>query len=356
MKKKIIFFIPFLNYGGAERVTLLLASKLSAKKYNKYLMFLNNKENHKIEYGNFQIIDLKKLRLRSSIFKIVKEINSIKPDIIFSSIGYINIIIIICRYFTFHKYKIIIREANLPSISIKKNKNTKLFKFLYNFFYPKADKILVSSKIMKNDMIENFSINSRKIFLLNNPVDCNKILSKIDNKKNIKRKKIELVACGRLTYQKGFDRLIYWAQKFNISYNLQIIGDGEQRLILEKLIKEKNLESKIFLIGNKKEPYQDIFNADAFLLSSRWEGMPNVVLEAMVCGTKIIASKEIKQLKEFKILIDKNFLNIAKDQDDFINLVNNLKKIKYINKSNNLPSNFHINQVILIFEKIIEKL
>ena len=209
---------------------------------------------------------------------------------------------------------------------------------------------------MKNDMIENFSINSRKIFLLNNPVDCNKILSKIDNKKNIKRKKIELVACGRLTYQKGFDRLIYWAQKFNISYNLQIIGDGEQRLILEKLIKEKNLESKIFLIGNKKEPYQDIFNADAFLLSSRWEGMPNVVLEAMVCGTKIIASEEIKQLKEFKILIDKKLLNIAKDQDDFINLVNNLKKIKYINKSNNLPSNFHINQVILIFEKIIEKL
>jgi len=355
-KKRILFFLPFINFGGAEKVTLLLADKLSTKKYDKYLIILNNSKNYKIEYDNFKIIDLKKLRLRNSIFSIIRSINSIKPDIIFSSIGYINIFIILCRYFCFHKYKIIIREANLPSISLGNNKNTELFKYLYKFLYPKADKILVSSKTMKNDLIENFHISSKKIFILNNPVDCNKILSKIDNSKSSKRKKIELVACGRLTYQKGFDRLINWAEQFNISYNLKIIGDGEEKSKLENIIKEKKLKSNIYLMGNIKNPYQDIFDADAFLLSSRWEGMPNVVLEAMVCGTKIIASEEIKQLNEFKTLIDKKFLNIANGQNDFINQVNNLEKNNYLNKSNHLPLNFDINQVSFIFEKIIKDL
>ena len=109
MKKiKILFFIPFFTYGGAEKVTLLLANRLPAKKYDKYLMVLNDKYSYKFKFNDLKIINLNKKRLRSAIFTIFKTINSSKPNLVFSSIGYINIVLILCRFFSPHKYKIII--------------------------------------------------------------------------------------------------------------------------------------------------------------------------------------------------------------------------------------------------------
>jgi glycosyltransferase involved in cell wall biosynthesis len=101
------------------------------------------------------------------------------------------------------------------------------------------------------------------------------------------------VASGRLTFQKGFDRLLFWFSKLeNKNSTLVILGDGSLK---DELIRESELlglQDVVNFIGFCDNPWQWYAGADVFLLPSRWEGMPNSALEALACGTPVIATME----------------------------------------------------------------
>jgi glycosyltransferase involved in cell wall biosynthesis len=102
---------------------------------------------------------------------------------------------------------------------------------------------------------------------------------------------IRLVAMGRLEYQKGFDLLIHAvALCNNPRLRLRILGEGPLRSELEALARERGVASQVHLEGFQVNPYPILQRAHAFVLSSRFEGLPNVILEALACGTPVIAT------------------------------------------------------------------
>ena len=306
-KKKILFLLPNLEAGGAERVLINYTRILDAAKYEMTLIIIN-------DYGDLQnyipghvkLVNLNIKRSRYAFLKLIQATNSIQPDYIFSSTNRTNILLLLIKPFLKGSPKIIIREPSSPKALYETKYLKKYYKLLSCFLYPRANKIIAQTESMKNEIERIYHINDRKVINIQNPLDTNYINSSLKQSKNpFNCSTTNIVAAGRLRKIKGFDILIKSFKKVLASdenFRLYILGKktGTESCTqeLEKLIKTLNLQKFVKLIGHKKNPYPYYKNADLFVLSSRWEGMPNVVLENLYLGTPVVATRCVPILSE----------------------------------------------------------
>ncbi|RZJ40783.1 MAG: glycosyltransferase, partial [Chryseobacterium sp.] len=153
--------------------------------------------------------------------------------------------------------------------------------------------IIAQSDDMMNDLISNFKINRSKIIKINNPVDfdfINEKLSISHKPESFKYNYKNVVAIGNLSARKGFDNLLkVFSRLKNEKIILHILGDGKDREILHQMKDFLGLKNVVFH-GRQENPYEFLKFADLFILSSRYEGFPNVLLEAGACGTYSLAN------------------------------------------------------------------
>lgn len=290
MQKKIsiIFILPDLETGGAERIVTTIANHLPREKFEPKIMLLR-KEGGYLQFlkDDVEIIDLKIERIRNSLFPILKEIKKQKPDIVFSGFGEVNAYLSMFIKL-FPKTKFIARETNVVS----KHVTRKEIRFFYKF-YNNYHKIICQSDDMQNDLLQNFKIKNDKLIKINNPVDFDFIEDKlkISEKPEVFNNDFKnVVAVGNLSSRKGFDNLLnVFSHLKNEKILLHILGDGRDKDLLHQMKKDLNLDNVNFH-GQQKNPYQFLKFADLFVLSSRYEGFPNVLLEAGACGTYSLAN------------------------------------------------------------------
>ncbi|AGC40833.1 hypothetical protein G148_1529 [Riemerella anatipestifer RA-CH-2] len=165
-KKEIIFILPDMEMGGAERIVTTIANHLPREKFTPKIMLLR-KEGGYLDFlkKDIDIIDLKTPRIRHSLKPILREIWRRKPDIVFSGFGEVNAYLSIFTRL-FPKVKFIARETNVVS----KHVTRKEIKFFYKF-YNNFHTIIAQSDDMAEDLIKNFNIKPNKITKINNPVD-----------------------------------------------------------------------------------------------------------------------------------------------------------------------------------------
>jgi len=289
MKKiSILFILPDLETGGAERIVTTIANHLPRSMFEPKIMLLR-KEGGYLEFlkEDVEIIDLKTPRIRHSILPILKEIRKRNPDIVFSGFGEVNAYLALFIKF-FPKIKFIARETNVVSQHVTR----KEIRFFYRF-YNNYDKIICQSDDMQNDLIENFKIKKEKLIKINNPVDFEFIEEKLaisEKPESFKGDFKNIVAIGNLSSRKGFDNLLkVFSHLKNEKILLHILGDGKDKELLHQMKSDLGLKNIIFH-GPQKNPYQFLKFADLFTLSSRYEGFPNVLLEAGACGTYSLAN------------------------------------------------------------------
>ncbi|HIP59686.1 MAG TPA: glycosyltransferase [Campylobacterales bacterium] len=293
--KKIMFVMPSLTGGGAERVMLTLIKHIDKEKFLPVFV-LTKKEGRFLNVletlpKGVEVIDLEENQARYAIFKIAKVIKEIKPDIVFSTLGYLNLLIAVIRPFYSKNIKFISRESNTVSIENRQENYPKVFDWLYKKVYNNFDLIITQSKYMRDDLIQNFGTEAEKITVINNPVDSESISKNFNELGHslFDQNKINLIAVGRLAPQKGFDVLVDAISYLDDRFRLIILGEGNEEEALTKQIKTLGLMEKIRLLGFQHNPYAYMREADLFILSSRYEGLPNVVLESYVCGTACVA-------------------------------------------------------------------
>lgn len=282
MKKSIIFILPDLETGGAERIITTIANHLPRDKFSPSILLLR-KEGAYLDFlkPDVEIIDIQTPRIRNSLKPILLEIKRRKPDIVFSGFGEVNAYLsLFIRLFP--KTKFIARETNVVSQHVTR----KEIRFFYKF-YNSYDKIIAQSNDMEIDLIKNFGIRKSKLIKINNPVDIDFIEEKLKESE----KPVEfspqykhVVAIGNLSARKGFDNLLkVFSRLKNQNILLHILGDGKDKEVLLQMREMLGLDHVIFH-GKKSNPYQFLKFADLFILSSRYEGFPNVLLEAGTCG------------------------------------------------------------------------
>ncbi len=358
MKTKIMFVLPTLNGGGAERVAVNILRQLDLKKF-KVTLVLVEKTGILLELipSNIEIIDLGAKKTMFSILKLRKIISRVKPDIIFSTLIRTHIAVELALTGIKKRPKIIYRSPNSPKLLLENNQLSVLMRKLLERAYRNADLILAQTPEMKDEIEKFHGIEANKITVFLNPIDSKLIDEKIQNIQNpFDRNYINVVAAGRLIHQKGFDILIQSFQKVierNNKFRLYIIGEdvvGEKKKLIS-LAKSIGLEKYIIFLGFQTNPYKYFYYSDLYVLSSRWEGLPNTVLENLYLKKPIVATKCISFMDTLIADGQNGILVDVGDQEALAQAILNYEKIDTEYKS----INFDTSNIEDIFKKTIEK-
>lgn len=289
-KKNIMVLIYHLRNGGAERVASNLCDELS-KKYHVILVTCEEKSDIDYSCGVERIVVDEMRAKYFKLFDTVKQIKNIKKKYhithTISFTAQMNYLNVMSRV----RDNIIISIRNY--ISLAENDNTEKNIYMNRLSIKYADKITVVSKVLGKDLINNFGARKNKIYSIYNFVDKDKINNNLKEKNNIKLSRNTIITVGRLNNQKGHINLIR-AFKYVVDEvsdaKLLVLGQGPLEERIKKEIKKLHLEKNIELLGYQKNPYIYMKNSSCFVLSSFYEGMPNVVLEAMYVDLPVIST------------------------------------------------------------------
>ncbi len=298
-KHHILFIVPSLAGGGAERFAVNLLRHIDRGRFKLSLIIISASDDRYLNDipQDVEIFVLNKKRVRSAVVDIVKLIRKHKPNTVFSVQGHLSLFIILFRRFFSKKITMIAYEASIVTSNLKNDLISIALRFLYKYFYKYFDIVVCQSVVMQNDLINNFNLNANKTIVIFNPVDADRICALASQSIPIHIHSPNLfnfVAVGRLSPEKGFDILIEAISMLERSdVSLTIVGEGPLLESLVAQVKFLKLESQVNFIGFLSNPFPLVKKADALILSSHFEGMPNVVLEALACDTPVLATPAV---------------------------------------------------------------
>lgn len=294
-KTRIMIMLPVMSAGGAERVTLNLLKGLPRDEFEIFLLLIK-------EGGEFlskvpadiKIFILNKNRLRYAIPWIINLVWKHRIQVVLPTLGGFSLQILMLKSFFPPYTRVIIREVIAHSGLIEQEPKRKHVLRRNKSLYPQADTIISLCRYMADDLEEMLGMSLKNQQIIYNPVDIEGIQAKAGGSAPFPAEGLHIVAAGRLEPQKGFKRLIEAFPALlerKSAAHLWIIGEGGLRTELERLAEESGAGERIHLPGYQDNPYQWIGHADLFVLSSLYEGLPNILLEAIACNCPVISLK-----------------------------------------------------------------
>ncbi len=287
---KIVILMGSLTMGGAERVATTLASYLSKHDVETYLISFDKNESSYFIETSVHFINNKDCK-RTGKYKGIKQrisflfdtLNEIKPDLIFTMFCVTNIYALLYKFFGNRKVKVVSSERCNP-----KSKDRKGIKEILNkFSSTKCDGFIFQTEKAKKCYSKKVQ---KKSIVIHNAVS-NPMLNEVDTSTLMTKNVIS--SMGRLEEQKAQDIMIKAFEPIARSYpdyKLIIYGEGSKRKDLEKLISKLNLQKNVFLPGNDEKAILKVAQSKIFVLTSRFEGMPNALIEAMALGIPSIST------------------------------------------------------------------
>lgn len=291
-RKKILFIIPTLAYGGSENVFALIVNNIDQTLFEPILVVLNHDESQRPIDPSIKVIKLSIVRVRYAALKILRIVKQEKPDIVCSTLSHLNQYLSFFKLFVSPSIKFIARESTVVSINNQIQSFPKLSNFIVSKMYKNFDVIICQSTDMFNDLMHVYKLDSSKLKIINNPVDIDtiQIKSKID-KVPSKLKPYRFISVAGLENPKGIDRALQALAivKESLDFEYLIIGNGSKKDGLIALSHELGLSNNVTFLGWQKNPFNWMVSADLFILPSRFEGFPNVLNEAAALGLPAVA-------------------------------------------------------------------
>ncbi len=297
--KKIMFFIASLYQGGGERVVSELSLHLPLLYHTETTILLfENRVSYPYK-GKLLSLDvplstnpfLRFCNFFLRLFQFCNVLRKEKPDYVISLGNGANMMNILCN-----------RKKAIPRVDLFLSESARgfwglVYKIFVRFFFNGAQYIVSVSKAAADDLVEHYGVSEDRIRIIYNPVDIERIQAL--SKESLPLMYQEafthdvIITMGRLTKQKGQWHLISAFRKVKESVSnakLFILGDGELRDFLQNKAKEYALEHDVYFPGFQKNPFPFLAHAKLFVLSSFFEGLPDVLLEAMACGLPIVST------------------------------------------------------------------
>ena len=284
--------MPSMEVGGVEK-NLFLVSNFLRKKFSKVSLITISKSYKKKFHKSIKFISLssdiwdkygKKFKYFLALILLIKEILNNRNLVVFSFQANVYCIII-CKLFGVK----VISRSNAAPIGWS---NNSLKRYIFKIVLNLADKVMVNSMQFKKDLKREFNIDAICIY---NPLNTKEIRQK-SKKKTLSifrtKKKLKILNIGRFTEQKDQITLLKSLKYLEniLEYEAILIGKGILKNTLKKYVKKNNLQNKVKILDPVNNPYNLLKQTDIFILSSKFEGLPNVLLEALVLNKFVISS------------------------------------------------------------------
>lgn len=296
---RVALFLGFFGGGGVERITANLAHGFVKSGVEIDLLHYDKESPHLWRLpSETRIIPLKASTVYQSLPGIVSYLRRERASALLSASHYMNEVCLLAKLISGSQTRVIVAEHNQLS---KKTRNATTFKnrltpLSSHFLYPWADGIVAVSDGVAKDLAQTANLSLDKITTIYNPVITKEMLTNAEEPVNhpwLTSKKCPVIlGVGKLEAQKNFPNLIRAFAKIRAvrEARLIILGWGPNRSQLEDLVKELNLEDDVDLPGYVQNPYPYMAHASVFALSSAWEGLPTVLIEAMALKTPVVST------------------------------------------------------------------
>lgn len=297
----ITFFLPNLSAGGAERVLMAISGEIATRGYRCDLVTARSDGQWTSAVSaNIRHVSLESAKPLYSVPKLIRYIRRERPIAMLSSVFSANLAALMACHMSLLPVRCIIREAYRAGEEIKASSalttlgNTIALRVLYR----RADAVITLSSALAKHILEVAHIPRNKICVIPNPV----LPYTEEQAHQIEKCDIAslIVACGRLEPQKDFATLLraFAIVRTHRTVKLAILGEGSQSEKLRSLSMELGIEGDVCFIGHASKPHQWMRRAGVFVSTSRCEGFPNVLLEALDSGCQIVSTNSSDSVSE----------------------------------------------------------
>jgi glycosyltransferase involved in cell wall biosynthesis len=297
-KKTIALFIMSFRAGGGERVMVDIANAIAEEgQYQVDLLVVKPVGQYATQvHEKVNVVSLDAGRIIFSLPKLISYLRRERPEALMALDEYTHVLALVAKMFARVDTRIILRVGNMYSVLYKNYKRLrdKIVPFISRRIYKKADAIIAVSEGVKADVIKLFSIKPERIIVIPNPKDIEMIREKAKEPvEDIPSDLPLIVSVGRLRVQKNFPILIEAFAKVlrEVPSRLVLVGTGREEQRLREFATKQGLsDDAIIFTGFQDNPYKYMMQASVYVLSSLWEGLPNSLIEAMVCGAPVVAA------------------------------------------------------------------
>lgn len=299
---KICFVIPTLTSGGAERVAVTVLSALDGRRHERvlYLFSADNAVYLDRVAPGVRIVVARRSSWIGRMRELAAFVREFRPDIVMPFLSYFITAVAVKTAGT---RSIVVFNQGTPTSGFlhdpdfqwERPLRRRLFAAMTRYFYNRADAIVATSQGVADDLAANFGVARSKIHILHNPVDLDAIAQHAGEPidPELTGDHPVVAAAGRLANVKNYPLLIAALAELapQMSVHVWILGEGPERARLEAFAAERGVGSQVRFLGFQSNPWRFIAAADVFALTSAYEGFGNVLIEAMACGTPIIATR-----------------------------------------------------------------
>lgn len=296
---RIAIFLQNLAGGGAERMILRIAAGLADRQIAVDLVVARAEGEYLRDIpDHVRLVDLGGRRVIECIPELARYLRRERPSALLSALVHVNIAAIVAARCSGRSLRVVISERNTISLDSSSPSTfaVRVAHWLVPWLYPKADKIIAVSAGVADDLAAFSGLPIERIEVINNPVitpDLLRLASEAPRHPWLSAAGPPVIlGVGRLSAQKDFKTLLDAFSRVRrvLPARLIVLGEGGERAELEDQVKRLNLTDSVDFPGFSRNPYAFMARASVFVLSSRWEGSPNALVEAMACGAPVVAT------------------------------------------------------------------
>lgn len=335
---RLLFAIDSLTGGGAERIMCQVANGLEASQFEIQIaqtlgavnvqdlndpikvinlitqipadLYYRRSQHAVIERWTASIISLVEGEAKTSLpdleldihnFRIMslalgRYVNAWEPDLILSFLPNTNLLSLFAKAWYGYRTPVICADHNHLSSELSCLPWAKLRRRFIRRHYPTASRHIAVAPEEADDLVDKFNVPNERVVTIPNGIDIDRIRDlavqpSAEDDNIINTDDFLIVSVGRLSWQKGHDTLLHALARLRTrGWRLILLGEGEEHAPLEKLARQLAISDRVHFLGWRKNPYFWMHKSDVFVLSSRWEGWPLVLLEALALGLPIVAT------------------------------------------------------------------
>ena len=299
MHGSIALYLPSLRGGGAEKVMVTLANAFATRGLSVDLVLASATGEYMQDVStNVRLVDLRAKRVLTSLPALVRYLRKERPSVVLSAMSHANVLALWARALSGVPTRVVVSErSNLTQTLLHtKGLSVRVVARVMGPSYARADGVIAVSRGVADDLAHVIGFPRKRIRIVHNPLDLTLIRQKaamaLDHPWFAPGEPPVILGVGSLTPPKDFSTLLraFSALRRKRSARLVILGEGALRPELEDLAVHLGIDADVALPGFKDNPFSWMRRARLFVLSSAWEGLPNVLIQAMACGTRVVST------------------------------------------------------------------